>query len=96
MTAIDQSAHAAAAAAAPVVLVSRADCCKHYENHKMSVLFRFVYTIQGAREAYESAYRVSIMVSGADTPPTLDVKSLAEHTPTSVHELRARYSGGTS
>eukprot|EP00903_Cladosiphon_okamuranus_P011596 g10906.t1 len=52
--------------------------------------------IKGAREAYESAHRVSVMVSGADTPPTLDVKSLAENTPTSVHELLARYSGDVS
>ncbi|CAM9348795.1 unnamed protein product [Ectocarpus sp. 8 AP-2014] len=50
--------------------------------------------IKGAREAYESAHRVSVMVSGANTIPTLDIKSLAERTPTSANELRARYSGG--
>ncbi|CAM9776345.1 unnamed protein product [Pylaiella littoralis] len=47
--------------------------------------------IKGARDAYEEAYRVSVMVSGADTPPTLDVKSLAERPPTTANELRARY-----
>lgn len=62
----------------------------------MFIAARCCVFFQGAREAYEGAYRVSTMVSGADTPPTLDVKSLAEHTPTSVHELRARYSGGGS
>ncbi|CAM9795450.1 unnamed protein product, partial [Hapterophycus canaliculatus] len=52
--------------------------------------------IKGAREAYEKAYRVSIMVSGANTPPTLDVKSLAERPPTTSDELRARYAGGAA
>ncbi|CAN0196244.1 unnamed protein product [Scytosiphon promiscuus] len=52
--------------------------------------------IKGARKAYEEAYRVSIMVSGANTPPTLDVKSLAESPPTTSDELRARYAGGAA
>lgn len=55
-----------------------------------------VAVLQGARKAYEEAYRVSIMVSGANTPPTLDVKSLAERPPTTSDELRARYADGGS
>lgn len=31
------------------------------------------------------------MVSGANTPPTLDLKSLSENPPTTADELRARY-----
>lgn len=46
---------------------------------------------QGAHEAYERAYKVSVMVSGAETRPTLDIKGLVDHQPKSVDELRARY-----
>lgn len=46
---------------------------------------------QGAHEAFEKAYRASIMVSGAATRPTLEIKALVDSQPTSVHELRARY-----
>lgn len=46
---------------------------------------------QGARKAYEGAHKMSVMVSGANTPPTLDIKALADRPPTSADELRARY-----
>lgn len=51
----------------------------------------YLLSMQGARQAYEKAYKISVMVSGADTPPTLDIKALVEKVPTSANELRARY-----
>ena len=53
--------------------------------------FSFHFFFKGARDAYKSAHRVSAMVSGVNTPPTLDLKSLSERPPTTVQELRARY-----
>lgn len=49
--------------------------------------------VKGARQAYEKAYKISIMVSGAATQPTLDIKALMDKVPMSTAELRARYNG---
>ncbi|KAF0698542.1 Aste57867_10841 [Aphanomyces stellatus] len=47
--------------------------------------------IPGAVEAYETAYRISCVVSGATTPPTLALKALMENPPRNRHDLIARY-----
>ncbi|CAM9520360.1 unnamed protein product [Choristocarpus tenellus] len=47
--------------------------------------------LEGAREAYWNAHRVSVLVSGADCPPTRDIKALAQSPPTTPEELLDRY-----
>jgi hypothetical protein len=45
----------------------------------------------GAKQAYQKALEMSTMVSGANTPATVAIRALVEHTPTSSDEMIAAY-----